>query len=1103
MSTIDINSADSIVIESSKPSIIFGQYFSKIQREIEESKKSEYINDFLGLYEIKLNGENFAKLSSDTRGIYELDGTDTYKLKDDIRTKTPLQQVSLLSGVDNKCSITRIKEFLNKIFSDDLLENNKEKRVFNSFIKEELIKTGSTAPVFPNLNDIVKPTDIFMIGGDYTEDIKNIGDLLQIMIDKKAECEDYEKNMTFITNKYNYECMKLMHHNIFMIGVFNNIFLLDNYMVYTHLDIGLVQFYKNIVENIIEKIKKGAIDKRILYFKKYHMVNLQILDRILKEITTKLDTEQTIQDYVNIKLSGENLRYGCLILNFIKNQLLDYILNAESNITIYARINDWGTMPKLPLFTKEKKLLDGKKYLVLNPDACELELGSGKLSTYKEQLGSPRNTGTKYKFNEVFESYIKNDTLATCMGLTLNISKSINTGLITYGYSGTGKTYTLFGSSNPDNKASGLLQSALQIDGVTKISFRIYELYGMGFQYPFYWDGSGTINHFIYHYDVELDGNSFKIKDVFKIGSNNFDKYTKITPQSKDNIDVITGMEANGLVPTTKNESLGFVTIEAEQLAKVMGNFEKLVSDIDMRRKEGRRIRETPNNPESSRSIIVYDFVLDIPTNKKPSTNFLLIDLPGKEDIEKTFITKYYNLFESKYNTISTGLPYGITDTNYPKYIKMLLLSTSLQPLLIPIIDPEGFMLGVNKYIKINKMLINELIRQTNNLEFNNQHKPVNQYVEGRIENDKFSISKKRNIITWDAESNEKLTIANYGIFFMTSIVQNNCFDVLSEIVKTIVDLRINKYIRDRNLVSGGNSTRDQLLEEFQIVKPNIYNKLTSVAKKSDIDIDIDIDIEIDIDNSKLLAELKKLYEAMNPTEYSLLVKIVSAMPEIEQINSILLNIVQYDYYLTPYEGLYINENIVGIIKYCESNKKTKQFSVQQQNTDLTLANQSSIVRAMLLNNSPNTNTRVSSKNGTFQNNLDKRLGLSFSDHVYTKCIKSLSSAQLCEQKYTYNIYPLITIVGPEYKLSVDKFDIMYDTILKFYQPNCVYRFDIPLIQSILGYYLDAMPPAIPRITDFKMFYLVSNNSLELKCTAQENLLYLTKDFIENITKDV
>ena len=51
--------------------------------------------------------------------------------------------------------------------------------------------------------------------------------------------------------------MKLMHHNIFMIGVFNNVFLLDNYMVYTHLDIGLIQFYKNIVENIIGKIKKN------------------------------------------------------------------------------------------------------------------------------------------------------------------------------------------------------------------------------------------------------------------------------------------------------------------------------------------------------------------------------------------------------------------------------------------------------------------------------------------------------------------------------------------------------------------------------------------------------------------------------------------------------------------------------------------------------------------------------------------------------------------------------------------------------------------------------------------------------------------------------
>lgn len=1080
---------DNIYIESSKPSIIFEIYYEKIEKEIAYIKKTEYRNEFLDLYEIKMTADAFDKLPDNTKSIYKLESDfehdNTYKLKDIFIQLDIKEKVECLKGIDNKCSILKIKNFLNKIFSDDLLESNKEKRVFNSFIKEELVTVESPAPTFPNLGDITNPSDIFMIGGDISKDIEDIGQLLESMSDKKAECEEYNKNMILIANNYNYECMKLMHHNIFMIGVFNNVFLLDNYMVYTHLDIGLVQFYKTIVDNIIGKIKLGIINKSILYFKKYHMVNLQILDFVLNKIATELGTEETIQDYVNIKLSGKNIRYGCLILNFIKNHLLNYILGAESNITIYARINDWGTdKPNPPLFSKEKDSPDGKKYLLVNPEACEREVGLHNLLEYKTNLGDLRSKGTRYKFNEVFESYIKNDTLATCMGLTLNISKSINTGLITYGYSGTGKTYTLFGSSNPDNRVSGLLQSALQVDGVNKISFRIYELYGMGFQYPFYWNDSVTnkINHFIYHYDIELEENKFTIKDVFKISSDNFDNYTEITPSAKSNINVITGTDSDGLTPTTTAENLGFITIDAEQLAKILQNFEKLVSDIDMKRKEGRRIRETPNNPESSRSIIVYDFVLDIPTNSKKSTNFLLIDLPGKEDIEKTFITKYYNLFDYTYNNITTGLPYGITATNYPSYIKMLLLATSLQPLLIPIIDPKNFIIGINNYIIKNKKLIKTLIIQTGELNFNNELSKVNNYFTVTISDNIINIVKTGvNIITWGGENNQDFITATYGIFFMTSVINNNCFDVLNEIVKTIIDQRINSYITINNLVDDGDDTKNKLLTQFKIVKPNIFNKLSDTT-----------------DNDKLLSELEKLYEAMNPAEYKKLQLDIGEFTDIKKINSILLKIVQYDYYLTPYEGLYINENIVGIIKYCEG-KKNKKFSVEQQNMDLTFENQSSIVRAMLLNKNLTFTTQLAKTD--FVIRLNKVLGLSFDEisRKYIKCIKTITESS-CSTDSTYNIYPLIKIEYDRYKLNTDNLNDMYKTILNFYEPNRIYRYATPLIQSILGYYLDG---GSPRISDFKMFYLVSNNSLEIKCTAQENLLYLTKDFIENITKDV
>jgi hypothetical protein len=69
--------------------------------------------------------------------------------------------------------------------------------------------------------------------------------------------------------------------------------------------------------------------------------------------------------------------------------------------------------------------------------------------------------------------------------------------------------------------------------------------------------------------------------------------------------------------------------------------------------------------------------------------------------------------------------------------------------------------------------------------------------------------------------------------------------------------------------------------------------------------------------------------------------------------------------------------------------------------------------------------------------------------------------------------------------------------MIGFYEPNKIYNITKPVVQTILSHYLDGDKP---KISDFKMFYLVSNNSLEIKCTAQEDLLRLTKDFIENIS---
>ena len=84
------------------------------------------------------------------------------------------------------------------------------------------------------------------IGGSI---IDNINELIEI----RNTCYLYKIKFIKIIDNYNYECAKMMYHNLFMIGVYNNVFLLDNYITITHLDIGMINFYKNIVLEILDK----------------------------------------------------------------------------------------------------------------------------------------------------------------------------------------------------------------------------------------------------------------------------------------------------------------------------------------------------------------------------------------------------------------------------------------------------------------------------------------------------------------------------------------------------------------------------------------------------------------------------------------------------------------------------------------------------------------------------------------------------------------------------------------------------------------------------------------------------------------------------------
>ena len=182
--------------------------------------------------------------------------------------------------------------------------------------------------------------------------------------------------------------------------------------------------------------------------------------------------------------------------------------------------------------------------------------------------------------------------------------------LLTYGYSGVGKTFTLFGkmikTTPRPTKLDGLLQTVLNnIPGDNKIELKVFELYGLGVPYKFYWSRTDSdFDHTIYHY--------------------------QITP------DTTTVIEPTGIRPGPDFTNILDRTQRYQTLKKnQIDGFSDIIEGIDKIRKETGRIKATLNNPESSRSIMIYDFKITFEDGK--SVSFVVMDLPGKENIFQTF----------------------------------------------------------------------------------------------------------------------------------------------------------------------------------------------------------------------------------------------------------------------------------------------------------------------------------------------------------------------------------------------------------------------------------------------------------------------------------
>ena len=495
------------------------------------------------------------------------------------------------------------------------------------------------------------------------------------LIEYQSELESYKKNYNNLiqtANEFNLVYMQFFYHKLFIINYIKFILLKSNYLIYQNISRGTVSYYLSIVSNILDKLKNSKIitnNPTYNYFYTYHYFTLKILHEFLNFLYnnwkpasgttsgTEIESGKNIsrlQILNPTKVYPDNIKKGFFLFNLFKDILDQFKLTSCSPVSVFLRINDWGNQTQ----TKTTKFFVKNKINREQLDITNLKQCTGNDTTIINRFSN-------INFNEIFDpdGFKSNDTLALYMGIPNFLSKSQSIMMITYGYSGVGKTFTLFGNGN----TGGVLQKALtSIQDMKAIYTRTYEIYGLALPYKSYWSGRDTSEYAHSIYTYTRDNNDLKVEE--KKG----DKIKTYLDDIKSNI---------------SDDKLGTYTkIDTNQITK----FSDFVTNIDTERTNKGRIKKTINNPVSSRSIMVYEFKVKL-TNDNV-VRFVVMDLPGKEDI----LNSYVNVTNK---TDQYCIKINDTYSNYNQ--QALRAAIYLNPILLavfPVIAKELNNFAINKY---------------------------------------------------------------------------------------------------------------------------------------------------------------------------------------------------------------------------------------------------------------------------------------------------------------------------------------------------------------------------------------------------------------------
>lgn len=363
------------------------------------------------------------------------------------------------------------------------------------------------------------------------------------------------------------------------------------YNEYMHFIDGLV----GIIENA-SKTSKNTNTTSITIPKHYSLGWFVFQINLMREVSSKKDVEikyrvfQHIFQKINNDLSidevfyiGDSIEPSKKTMNYVKLFAIYHLLLQEKDVHL-----NQSTNINMRFFIKENTFnvpSNENSSLNINNTNKYFNINSKEENVPYTSLISDKNKITyklDKKIGRMFDNTVSNNIVTSFLGIPNMLKYGKSCVLFSFGYSGTGKTANIFGFANQQNKKeNSLLESIISTIKPISVTVRVKEFYGL-------FDKNHIVRYF--------DGTGRIVKE-----------------------------ETTGITSENENE----INFNNDNIAD---NIKTLIQHIENTRKTTnsvQTIRETSNNPNSSRSFLLISLTFKLPSLQYVS--LYVFDLPGNE----------------------------------------------------------------------------------------------------------------------------------------------------------------------------------------------------------------------------------------------------------------------------------------------------------------------------------------------------------------------------------------------------------------------------------------------------------------------------------------